>query len=147
MQRLISGSNLFSLILLLSFIFMLSISSYSYKPMSDDQDKPQQLKPFVVKLQEGDEYQRLLEGPPQTIGFRSGRVVLQPGESVGVHNTEIYEEVVIVLDGKGEAISKDNPPLQIAAGCLLYVPPHTEHNIKNTGTSPLKYIYIVAPTE
>lgn len=50
---------------------------------------PSDRKPFVVKLQNGSEYQPLLQGPPKTIGFHLGRVVLEPGKSVGIHNTEI----------------------------------------------------------
>lgn len=146
MRHLLKGSHLLSFLLFLIFIVMLSISLDSYIPMSDKQDKTQKHKPFVVKLEEGNPDQPLLTGPPQTKGFHSGKVILQPGEEVGVHNTKHYEEAVIVLEGKGEALSKGNPPLPIEAGCLVYVPPHTEHNIKNTSTTPLKYIYLVAPT-
>jgi mannose-6-phosphate isomerase-like protein (cupin superfamily) len=103
-------------------------------------------KAFVVRLSEGDKHQPLLTGPPQTKGFQSGRVVLQPGEDVGQHSTKHYEEALIILEGKGEALSEGNEPLAIEAGCLIYIPPHTEHNIKNTSISPLKYIYLVAPT-
>ena len=115
--------------------------------MPEEREDMKEQKPFVLRLSEGDKHQPLLTGPPQTKGFQSGRVVLQPGEDVGQHNTKHYEEALIILEGKGEAHSEGNEPLAIEAGCLVYIPPHTEHNIKNTGTTPLKYIYLVTPTD
>ena len=35
--------------------------------------------------------------------------------------------------------------LQLRAGDIVYIPPHTAHNIANTGDGLLRYIYIVAP--
>ena len=147
MQKLCKSIYMLSLPLVLLCIVMVSLSYGSYKEMSEDKNKPQKAKPFVVKLDDSDPDQPLLTGPPQTKGFHSGKVILQPGKEIGFHNTERYEEVIVVLEGKGQAISKGNEPLDFEAGCIVYVPPHTEHNMKNTGTTPLKYIYIVAPTE
>jgi mannose-6-phosphate isomerase-like protein (cupin superfamily) len=107
----------------------------------------EEMKPFVVQFQTGNEYQSLFGGPPKTIGFRSGRVVLRPGESVGQHSTERYEEAVIVLEGQGEAFGETFPALSIKERTVLYVPPHTIHNVRNTGQGVLKYIYLVAPVE
>jgi mannose-6-phosphate isomerase-like protein (cupin superfamily) len=128
------------------FKYMFCFSSNSSIPSSKKKESKKRKKPFVVRLSEGDKHQPLLTGPPQTKGFQSGLVVLQPGEDVGKHSTKHYEEALIILEGKGEALSDGNEPLAIEAGCLIYIPPYTEHNIKNTGTTPLKYIYLVAPT-
>ena len=32
------------------------------------------------------------------------------------------------------------------APASAYIPPETRHNVKNTGTEPLEYVYVVAPT-
>jgi mannose-6-phosphate isomerase-like protein (cupin superfamily) len=35
---------------------------------------------------------------------------------------------------------------QVGPGKVSYIPPHTAHDVKNTGTEPLVYVYCVAPT-
>ena len=105
------------------------------------------LKPIVIELQTDDVYQSLLKGPPRTMGMRSGRVVLNPGESVGEHSTKEHEEIIIVLEGSGEAFCEGHPPIPISKGTIVYIPPRSTHNIMNTGNTFLKYIYVVAPTQ
>ena len=105
------------------------------------------MKSFTIKLNDDDDFQKLFDGPPHTVGFHSGRVVLKPGQSYNKHNTKRYEEVIIVLEGEGMVISKEEAPLELSQRTVAYIPPHTEHNVKNTGKSNLKYIYIVSPTE
>ena len=59
-------------------------------------------KALVIDLNEMAEYQRLLEGKPQTCGMRSGRVYLQPGQTCGEHSTKEREELLVFLSGNGE---------------------------------------------
>ena len=104
-------------------------------------------EPKVIMLDtEGKEYVRLLGGPPDSIIMRSGAVTLQPGKTVGKHNTESYEEHVIMLEGEGSMILSENKQLEMRVGTVLYCPPDTEHDVKNTGSAPLRYIYVVAKT-
>jgi len=104
-------------------------------------------KPKLINAQTGNrEYVRLLGGPPESVTLRSGAVNLNPGKTVGVHSTENNEELIIVLEGKGEFIFSDEEKLEIEDGVVLYCPPNTEHDVKNTGTRSLKYIYVVAKT-
>lgn len=101
---------------------------------------------LVMDLSRNPEYQQLLTGKPQTCGMRSGRVYLQPGESIGQHSTKAHEELIVFLSGKGTALIGDPPrQVEIGQGKVAYVPPHTTHNMKNTGTEPFVYIYCVAP--
>ena len=101
---------------------------------------------FVVDLQNNDEYQQLLEGRPQTHGMRSGRVFLKEGEFCGQHSTNAHEEILIFLAGKGQALlGKEGKPYQVGHGKIIYIPPHTLHDIKNSNPEPLVYIYCVAP--
>ena len=86
----------------------------------------------------------ILTGPPETVTMKSGYVVLDPGRSVGKHSTEHHEEILIVLEGQGEMQFHDGSKLAIRARNALYCPPETEHDVKNTGTTTLRYVYVVA---
>ena len=102
-------------------------------------------EPKVINVDQGEKaYCRLLGGPPESVTMRSGQVVLQPGESVGKHSTECYEELVIILEGEGLFLLNEGKQLAFNADSVLYCPPNTQHNIKNTGSTPLRYIYVVA---
>lgn len=91
----------------------------------------------------GEKYLRLLGGPPETVVLRSGKVTLQPGETVGEHSTNDYEEMIIVLAGEGTFKYGDSGSIPFNADSVLYCPPDTRHNIMNTGSTPLQYIYVV----
>ena len=84
-------------------------------------------------------------GKADAISLRSGFVTLLSGREVGWHNTEKYEELLIVLNGYGKLLAKGYPDADIVSGQVAYNPPETQHNVVNTGTEPLRYIYIVAP--
>ncbi len=100
----------------------------------------------VIELRDNGEYQELLSGRPQTCGMRSGRVYLQPGQDCGRHSTEAHEEMLTFLAGSGVGLVGDEQgKYEVSAGKIVYIPPHTTHNIKNTGTKPLVYIYCVVP--
>jgi len=107
---------------------------------------PTEKKVCIMDLRRDAEYQELLGGKPQTCGMRSGRVYLQPGETCGQHSTDHHEEMLVFLSGQGLAlIGKEQNAYPVGEGKVSYIPPHTTHNIKNTGTKPLIYIYCVAP--
>ena len=95
----------------------------------------------------GKDYLQLLGGPPESVTMRSGLVVLAPQHSVGRHSTHQNEEILVVLEGKGKMIFKDCPSLPVEANHAVYCPPQTEHDVKNTGTSLLRYVYVVADTK
>lgn len=106
---------------------------------------PQALRPTVVALNSaGREYVPILDGPPRTYTMRSGLIDLAPGKSVGKHNTEHYEELVIVLEGQGEMLFADGSKLPVVANSAVYCPPDTEHDVVNTGTGALRYVYVVS---
>jgi mannose-6-phosphate isomerase-like protein (cupin superfamily) len=103
------------------------------------------VKAFVEDLSNNPEFQRLLGGEPQTCGMRSGRVYLTPGESCGQHSTKNHEELLVFLSGNGELIIGGNNAFQVGMGKISYIPPQTDHDVRNTGSEPLIYIYCVAP--
>ena len=104
-------------------------------------------KVLVIELNEEDEYQRLLGGLPQTYGMRSGRVYLKPGEACGEHSTKANEEMLIFLSGQGRLLIGENESFEVGQGKVSYIPPNTIHNVSNTGTDPLIYIYCVTPAK
>jgi len=101
----------------------------------------------VIQLDSsGKDFIPVLSGPPESVNMRSGLVVLAPGKSVGKHSTEQNEELLVVLEGQGEMTFGDGSKLPVRANSALYCPPQTEHNVTNTGTGQLRYVYVVAGT-
>lgn len=86
----------------------------------------------------------LLTGPPETVTMRSGLIVLEPGTSVGKHTTGQHEELLVVLEGQGRMTFADRSTLPVEAGHAVYCPPSTVHNVTNTGSGLLRYVYVVA---
>jgi mannose-6-phosphate isomerase-like protein (cupin superfamily) len=104
-------------------------------------------KAFSLSLNDQPEYQRILEGTPQTCGMRSGRVYVEPGASCGEHSTKQHEELIVFLQGEGKVHIGGGDPLRVGAGKVAYIPPNTLHDVENTGSGPLAYIYCVAPAQ
>ena len=125
----------------LGLIVFVSLSGAADEPVK----KPEP-KSIPIDLSATD-YVRLLGGPPQTVTMHSGLVTLMPGKSVGTHNTKNYEEVLVVLEGSGKFVVTGGPELRLEAHSMAYCPPRTEHNVTNTGETPLRYVYIVANAE
>lgn len=89
---------------------------------------------------------RIVGGPPDSLGLHAGAVVLAPGENVGEHDTGPYEELLVVLAGKGEFLLAGAAPLPLEPGTAAYCPPDTRHDVVNIGTGPLHYVYAAART-
>ena len=102
-------------------------------------------KVLVIDLNKSAENQKLLDGKPQTCGMRSGRVYLPSGQACGQHSTKNHEELLVFLSGQGELMIGEEDRFQVAQGKVTYIPPKTLHNVKNTGSEPLVYVYCVAP--
>lgn len=52
----------------------------------------------------------------------------------------------MVLDGAGMMLSEDGGETPIAPDRFCYRPPHTAHDVRNTGTTLLRYVYVVTKT-
>lgn len=110
------------------------------------QDKRPEIK--AIPLDPGDQsYMWLLKGSPETASFRSGLVTLAPGKSIGVHNSGVNEEILVPLEGEGELRFSNHEPIVIKPGIMTYAPAHTEHDVTNTGSGRLRYIFITAKAE
>ncbi len=113
---------------------------------SEKSDKPscKSLKPLVYTLpDDSTQYTPLLQ-EGQSVKMSSGCVTLQPGEEVGLHDTDRCEELIIVLDGNGVVEAEPVGRQNISKGQIAYNPPWTKHNVVNTGKEPLRYIFVVS---
>lgn len=107
-----------------------------------------QLQPKVIQLDPGDQsYFKLLSGPPETRSIKSGLVTLSPGKSIGLHSTKSNEEVIVPLAGCGQLCCAEHESIELSTGVIAYVPPQTEHDVINTGSIDLRYIFIVAKAD
>ena len=104
-----------------------------------------EVKPFVKELDAGGETHLPLLTKDNASRMRAGMVTLAPGEECGRHGTEDYEELLVVLEGRGEAELEGHGALALAAGQVAYVPPGTFHNVHNRGDGALRYVYVAAP--
>ena len=103
------------------------------------------LQPFTKALECPSGDCALLRGAPQTAGMRSGFVRLKPGVTVGWHTTGKHEETLVILKGQGAALIDGQARRDFTAPAMAYIPPDTRHNVENTGSEPLEYVYVVAP--
>jgi mannose-6-phosphate isomerase-like protein (cupin superfamily) len=138
-RRFTMKRHVFVKTVLTGLAFMLALSS-----VSSPTDKPQ---PLTLALQCPGGDCPLLQGSPQTAGMRSGYVRLKPGETVGWHTTGKNEESLVILSGHGEARLEGLPVRAFSGPTLVYIPPATKHNVANTGSSILEYVYVVAPAQ
>ena len=103
------------------------------------------MKPHVIHLDPAakDPFE-IFTGPPGTVSFRSGYMVLAPKRSVGKHSTKGNEEALIVLSGNGELRITGGSTYYLGPYTVGYCPPQTEHNVVNVGPDTLRYIWLVA---
>lgn len=87
-------------------------------------------------------HQPLLAGPPHNLVLCSGQVSLAQGDCVHSHSTEDGEELLIALAGRGWVTFADKDALTLEPGSVIYIPPHTTHQVSNTGSEPLVYVYV-----
>ena len=63
---------------------------------------------------------------------------IQPGGQTPFH-AHAWEHEVFVLDGSGELTGAEQTwPLQ--AGDVVFVPPQEQHNFRNTGDGPFRFL-------
>lgn len=103
-----------------------------------------EIKHLRIELSENC-YRRLLDPQTESFGLKSGCVVLSSGERVGLHNTSQKEEIIFVLEGTGIFHAEKSQKIPIEKNSFIYCPPNTEHDVENTGSIPLRYIFVVTP--
>jgi len=78
----------------------------------------------------------------QSSQLHSGYVMLESGKEVGEHATEDEEELIVVVEGKGEVVSEGRTET-VEAPCVVLIPAHAVHNVRNTSKDLLKYVYVL----
>ena len=101
----------------------------------------------LIKLDGTKKYQPLLKKELGSLKIRSGYVVLRKGENVGEHTTNNVEEMLIILEGKADVMVNKKKTIKIDKNSIVYLPPNTVHDVKNTLHKILRYIYVTSPTD
>lgn len=103
--------------------------------------------PKSIKFDAKEKYTRLFSTKSgNALSLCSGHVVLKEGENIGEHNTGDSEEILIILEGKGELCINKSERLEFERDTALYIPPNTIHDVKNIGKGLLKYVFVTSPT-
>lgn len=71
---------------------------------------------------------------------------LEPGEDIGVESHEDVDQFFRVEEGTGEVII-DGRTTKVESDTAIIVPAGARHNIRNTGSRPLKLYTLYAPPE
>ena len=78
---------------------------------------------------------KLMPGAEQTVGLAT----ILPGKQNPVHYHPNCEEVLYVVSGHGLQ-SYDGRNVELKEGMTVRIPPNTKHNLRNTGSEPLRTI-------
>lgn len=101
-------------------------------------------KVFCTQLKGTQRFLRLLGDSNKAKGLKAGLVTLKSKESIGVHKTENKEEVLIILKGSATVYCGRGKKIKAPKNSFIFIPPKTLHNVKNSGSKILRYLYITA---
>ena len=76
--------------------------------------------------------------------FMAGITVFEPGEASSYHVHEDSEEINLVLQGSGIVVS-EGEEAEFTTGHAMWVPKGVHHQHRNTGTEPLKLLWVYTP--
>jgi mannose-6-phosphate isomerase-like protein (cupin superfamily) len=83
--------------------------------------------------------------PIQATNFAMGNVTLEPnGGQVPWHNQE-QEEIYFIVEGEGEMCLGEERRT-VKAGQAAYIPSGVFHQLTNTGSTPMRMIYVYGPS-
>jgi quercetin dioxygenase-like cupin family protein len=83
----------------------------------------------------------------ETTGFGTGRKVLGPGEVTEKHSTGSVREMIFCLEGEVTVHQEGSKAVTLRAGEMSFIPPATEHELKNDGTSRCVYLFVYSKAE
>jgi mannose-6-phosphate isomerase-like protein (cupin superfamily) len=67
-----------------------------------------------------------------------------PGSQQGLHEHDTQEQVYVIIRGRGVMIVGDEEQ-EVGEGTLVYVPPRSQHAIRNDSEAPLTYVSATSP--
>lgn len=76
--------------------------------------------------------------------FMAGITIFEPGEASSYHVHADSEEINLVLDGSGLLVS-EGEEAEFRTGHAMWVPKGVHHQHRNTGTAPLRLLWIYTP--
>jgi mannose-6-phosphate isomerase-like protein (cupin superfamily) len=76
--------------------------------------------------------------------FMAGITVFEPGESSSYHVHPESEEINLVLSGSGIVVS-DGEEVPFGQGHAMWVPKGVHHQHQNTGSEPLRLMWVYTP--
>ena len=90
---------------------------------------------------EGVKVRRLISDPDGAEHFALRQFELEPGGHTPLH-THDWEHEIYVLDGQG-IIQYEGQEYPLTSGNVLLVPANTQHQFRNTGQPPFRFLCIV----
>lgn len=78
-----------------------------------------------------------------TENVKARMVELSSGAEIGEHVTDGKEEVIVFLEGSAR-VECEGEARDVIAPAAAYIGPEKSHNITNTGSERLRYVYVVA---
>jgi mannose-6-phosphate isomerase-like protein (cupin superfamily) len=76
--------------------------------------------------------------------FMAGITIFEPGEASSYHAHPESEEINLVLEGSGVVVS-EGEEAEFGPGHAMWVPKGVHHQHRNTGTDPLKLLWVYTP--
>ena len=73
-------------------------------------------------------------------------MTLQPGEEIGAEVHEDHDQILVLVEGNGQAVLSGRAR-EVGANDLIFVHAGVEHNFINTGAKALKLYTVYAPPE
>jgi mannose-6-phosphate isomerase-like protein (cupin superfamily) len=101
-------------------------------------------KVFCRQLKGRQKFLRLIGDSAKIKGLRCGLVTLRSKESIGEHVTKNKEEAIIIIKGSATIHFGKKNQLKARQNSFVFIPPETVHNVENSGSKILQYVYITA---
>ena len=79
-----------------------------------------------------------------TVNQSLAEATIGPGQATERHYHAEAEEIYFVLDGEGE-MELDGAIARLRSGDAVPIPPGAWHQIRNTGSEPLRFLCCCAP--
>lgn len=75
----------------------------------------------------------------------TGKTIVEPHTFMDPHTHETEEEIIFVIKGTGEAIVGGSVE-PLAPNTAVVFPAGVEHVVRNTGDSPMEFVFMFSPT-
>lgn len=99
----------------------------------------------VVETPHGSQLRPLIDRTTSTVSQCSlAEETLPPGKTVVRHHHEVIEEIYLIIKGTG-CMKVGEEERDVHAGDAIYIPKLTPHELKNTGSEPMRIMLVCGP--